>query len=166
MYIPATLQHSVIYILLFTYITLLHFFMSLWLKTEFKEIWELFDFIWKLQSEFQIFNDTLKVLKLTPMIGLIGDTCPTKYYHTDRVVSSSFTLSHFFYILTHTHLAVSLTKTGSEKREWLLRRNMSVCEYDFCMNEFVHVCLNHSGLCYDSSCLFSSVTISDTYHHL
>lgn len=59
------------------------------------------------------------------------------------------------------HLAAGLTKTGSEKHEWLLRRNMSVCEKIdlrvICVGMSVfaslHMCVfsefvSHGGLCF------------------
>ncbi len=74
--------------------------------------------------------------KLRPVIGLTANTCPD-YSHTYRSVP----LSHvFLHSRTHSHLAAGLTKTGSEKRECLLGRNISVCDgTDLCMNECVCV---------------------------
>lgn len=68
------------------------------------------------------------------------------------LVSSSFTL--FFYTHTHTLTYTSgLTKTGSEKRECPLRRNVSVCDgIDFSvicvwMSVSASVLVSHGGLC-------------------
>lgn len=72
-----------------------------------------------------------------------------------------FTLTH-----THAHLAAGLTKTGSERREWLLRRNMSVCDgLNFrviCvwMSVFEHMCVSAiSSVCESWWFVLSSLNI-------